>query len=144
MFGFLEQQPINVFLQDSGGPFQDLEMDYISCPEKAGQMFHCGCCLASEEVEAGLVADDVFSVRHWWVEERRLVLVCRLVTIVVVCQSVDSSSQTEDFQRSIKVLIYCVAFLCLELRQLIIGLKCFIGVKVNVSGLEGRLLVISN
>ena len=31
----------------------------------------------------------------------------------VVCQSVGSSSQSEDFQRSLKVLICCVDFLLL-------------------------------
>ena len=31
--------------------------------------------------------------------------------MVMVCQSVGSSSQTEDFQRSLKVLICCVGFL---------------------------------
>ena len=32
-----------------------------------------------EEVEAGLLAVDVLAVRQWWVEERRLVLVCQQV-----------------------------------------------------------------
>ena len=59
------------------------------------------------------MAADVLAVRRWWLEERQLVLACRLVKTAGVCQSVGSSSQTEDFQRSLKVLICCVGFLCL-------------------------------
>ena len=50
------------------------------------------CQLTVEEAEAGLVASDVLAVRRrWWLEERRLVLVCQLVKTSVVCQSVGSS-----------------------------------------------------
>ena len=41
-----------------------------------------------EEVEVGLVVADVLTVRRCWLEEGWLVL---------LCQSVGSSSQTEDF-----------------------------------------------
>ena len=40
-------------------------------------------------------------------------LACELVKMALVCQSVGSSSQTEDFRRSLKVLICCVDFLSL-------------------------------
>ena len=43
------------------------------------------------------MSTDGLAVRWWWLEERRLVLVCRLEKTVVVYQSVGSSSQTEDF-----------------------------------------------
>ena len=48
------------------------------------------------EAEAGLVDADVLTVRRWWLKERRLVLVCQMMQTVLVCQSVGSSSQTED------------------------------------------------
>ena len=32
-----------------------------------------------EEAEAGQVAADVLAVRWWWLEERGLVVVCKLV-----------------------------------------------------------------
>ena len=67
---------------------------------------------------AGLVAADVLAVRRWWLEERRLVLAFQLVKMARAFQSVGSSSQTEDFCRSLKVLICCVGFLRLLLRQL--------------------------
>ena len=51
------------------------------------------------------------AVRRWCLEERRLVVACQLVKTAAVCQSVGSSSQTEDFQRSLRVLICCVDFL---------------------------------
>ena len=60
--------------------------------------------MSAEKAEAGLVAADVLVVR-WWLEVRPL------VKTAVVCQSDGSSSQIEDFQRSLKVLIYCVDFL---------------------------------
>ena len=69
--------------------------------------------LTAEEAEAGLVAADVLAVRQWWLEEKWLVLACHLVKTDVVCQSVGSSSQTEDFRRSLKVLICCVDFFLL-------------------------------
>ena len=69
--------------------------------------------LTAEEMEAGLVAADVLAVRQLWLEDRQLVLACWLVKTAVVCQSVGSSSQTEDFRRSLEVLICCVDFLCL-------------------------------
>ena len=53
---------------------------------------------------AGLVAADVLAVRWWLMEERRLVLACWLEKTAEVCQSVGSSSQIEDFQRSLRVL----------------------------------------
>ena len=52
--------------------------------------------LTAVEAQAGLVDADVLTVRRWWLEERRLVLVCQLVKTVLVCQSVGSSSQTKD------------------------------------------------
>ena len=64
-----------------------------------------------EEAEVELEAADVLAVRLWWLEERHWVLSCRLVKTAVVCQSVGSSAQTEDFQRSLKVLICSVDFL---------------------------------
>ena len=67
------------------------------------------CWLTAEEVEDGVVAADVLAVR--WLEERWLMLECQLVNTAVVCKSVGSSSQTEDFQRSLKVPICCVDFL---------------------------------
>ena len=81
---------------------------------KAWQMFYCGCCLALDDCRgggAGLLAADVFAVRRWWLEERQLVLVGPQMKTVAVCQSVCSSSQTEDFRRSLKDLICCVGFL---------------------------------
>ena len=57
------------------------------------------------------MAADVLAVRWRLLEERRLA--CQLVKTAAVCQSVGSSSQTEDFQRSWKVLICSVIFLCL-------------------------------
>ena len=57
-----------------------------------------------------LLAADVLAVR-WWLEERLLVGVGRVVKMPVVCQSVGSSSQTEGSQRILKVLICCVDFL---------------------------------
>ena len=50
------------------------------------------CQLTAEEAGAGLLAADVLAVRRRWLEKRQLVLGCQLV-----CQSVGSSSQTEDF-----------------------------------------------
>ena len=50
-----------------------------------------------EAAEAGRLAADVLAVRWWWLEERQLVLVCRLVKTIAVCQFVGSSSQTKDF-----------------------------------------------
>ena len=55
------------------------------------------CRLTMEEAETGLVADDLLAVGQWWLEERWLVLACRLVKAAAVCQSVGSLSQTEDF-----------------------------------------------
>ena len=60
--------------------------------------------LSAEETEAELVAADVLAVRRWCLEERWLVLDCRLVKMAEVCQSF-GGSQTE------KVLICCVGFL---------------------------------
>ena len=68
------------------------------------------CQLTAVKVEAGLLSADVLAVRRWWLEERGLELVCPQVKTVAVCQSVGSSSHTEDFQRSLKVLICCVVF----------------------------------
>ena len=61
--------------------------------------------LTVEEAETALVASDVLAVRRWWLEERGLVLACRLVKRAAVYQSVGSSSQIEDFCRSLKVLL---------------------------------------
>ena len=43
------------------------------------------------------MAAEVLAVGLWWVEERWLVVVCQVVKTSVVCQSVGSTSQTEDF-----------------------------------------------
>ena len=48
------------------------------------------------------MAADV--VWRWWLEERQLVLACWLVKSTAVCQSVDSSSQIEDFQTGLRLL----------------------------------------
>ena len=86
----------------SGGPEKDLEIAYSSGPEKgqleAWQMFYCcWCWLTEEEAEAGLVAVNILAVRRWWLEERLLVLVCWLVKMATMCQSVGSTSKSEDF-----------------------------------------------
>ena len=65
------------------------------------------------EAETGLVVADVLAVQRWWLKKRRLMVVCQVVKMAAVCQSVGSSSQVEDLQRSLRVLIYCVGFLCL-------------------------------
>ena len=52
------------------------------------------CWLTAEEAEAGFLAVDVLAARQWCLEERWLV--CQLVKTAAVCQSVCSSSQTED------------------------------------------------
>ena len=51
-------------------------------------------CLNVEEAKAGLVVANL--VKQWWLEERRLLLVCQLVKMAAVCQSGRSSSQTEE------------------------------------------------
>ena len=51
-----------------------------------------------EETEVGLVAADVLAVQQWWLEQRRLVVACRLVKMATLCQSVGGSSQIEDFR----------------------------------------------
>ena len=50
---------------------------------------------------------------------------CWLVKTPVVCQSAGSSALRQYSQRSFKVLIHCV------------GLKCFFGIYMKVSGREG-------
>ena len=55
------------------------------------------CWLTEEETEAGLVAANVLAVRRWWLEERLLVLVCWLVKMATMFQSVCSTSKSEDF-----------------------------------------------
>ena len=67
--------------------------------------------LTTEEAEAGFVAADVLAVWRWWLEETWLVLVCQLVKTAAVCQSACSSSQTENFLRSLKVLTCCAGLL---------------------------------
>ena len=57
-------------------------------------------------------------------------LVCRMVKMAVACQSAGSSGLRVCLQRSLKVLMCCVT----EATDR--GLKCFVGVKVNKSGLE--------
>ena len=60
-------------------------------------VYRCSTAAAvSRQLTAEEAAADVFAVRWWWLEERQLVLVCPQVKTVVVCQSVGSSSQTED------------------------------------------------
>ena len=46
--------------------------------------------LTAEEAEAGLLVADVLAVKGWWLEERQLVLACRLVKTDALCQSVES------------------------------------------------------
>ena len=72
--------------------------------------------LTAEETESGLVAADVLAVR-WWLEERWFRVVCQLVKMAVVCQSVGNSSQPEHFQRSLKIMICCVDFLHLAVAE---------------------------
>ena len=64
----------------------------------------------------------------------------RQVKTVVVCQSVSSSSQTENFRKKLESLdILC--WLSSPLAEATEGgLKCFVNVKVNVSGLEDSCL----
>ena len=66
------------------------------------------------------MAEDVLAVRRWWLE-RWLMVACRLVKKVAVCQSVGSSALRKYFQRNLRVLICCVDFLLLWLRQLMEG-----------------------
>ena len=58
------------------------------------------------------MATDVLAVRLLWVE-RQLVVACQLVKMVAVCQSAGSIALRVYFQRSLRVLICCVEFLCL-------------------------------
>ena len=58
-----------------------------------------------KEAAAGLVAADVLAVRQWWLEERRLVVVCLLVRMAAVCRSVGSSALRVCFHKSFKVLL---------------------------------------
>ena len=64
-----------------------------------------------DEVETGLLI--FLAVRQWVLAERQLVVVCPVIKMAAACQSVGCSSQTEDFQRSLRALIWCVDFLCL-------------------------------
>ena len=57
------------------------------------------------------MVDADLAVLQWELEERQLVMVCQLVKMM--CQSVGRSSQIEDFQRSLRVLIRWVGCLCL-------------------------------
>ena len=47
-------------------------------------------CWLTVEEQGRLVAADVLAVRYWWLEERRLVLVCQLVKMAAGYQSVGS------------------------------------------------------
>ena len=58
------------------------------------------------------MAADVLAVRLWWFEERGLKVVCQVVKRLQ-CINLLVASQTEDFRRSLRVLICCVDFLCL-------------------------------
>ena len=49
--------------------------------------------------KAGQAAANVLTAQ-WWLEERQLIVVDLVVKMAAVCQSVGSSSQTEDSQRS--------------------------------------------
>ena len=61
---------------------------------------------------------------------------CPQVKTVAVCQSVGCSSQTEDFRTFESPDILCR--LSLPVTEATDGgLKCFVSVKVNISGLEG-------
>ena len=55
--------------------------------------------------------------------------------MVAVCQSVGSLSQTEDFQRRSPDMLCWLSSPVPEATDR--GLKCFVCVKVNISGLEG-------
>ena len=64
-------------------------------------MFYFGCCLAAADCGGGRGcgwAGDVFAVRWWWLEERRLVH--QLVKMAAVCQSAGSSALRVCFRRS--------------------------------------------
>ena len=54
-------------------------------------------------------------------KERQHIVASSAVKMAAVCQSVGSSSLTVDFQRSLRVLICCVDFLCLWQKQLMVG-----------------------
>ena len=56
---------------------------------------------------------------------------CQLVKMVAVCQSIGSSSKTDDFQRCLKVLICWLSSPVAEATEG--GFKCSVSVKVNVS-----------
>ena len=69
-----------------------------------------------EEAGAGLVTTTVLAVR-WWLE-RWLVVVGQVVKMAAMYRSGDSSSQSENFQRILRLLICCVDFCYLWQRQL--------------------------
>ena len=73
-----------------------------------------------DETQAGMFAADVLAV-WWWFEDRGLVVVGQVVIMGAVYRSVGSTSQIEDFQRSLRVLICCVNFLRLWQRQVTVG-----------------------
>ena len=75
--------------------------------------------------------------RRLTAEEAEAGLVCPQVKMVAVCQSIGSSSQTEDFQRKLESpdMLYWLSSPVAEATDG--GLECFVCVKVNVSGLEG-------
>ena len=99
-----------------------------------GEFFNSGSTAAAvwhqltvKEAEAGMVAADVLAV--WRLEERLLLIACRLVKLAVVCQTVGSLSQTKDLE-SLRVPISCVDFPVVEATDG--GLKCFIGVMIGL------------
>ena len=109
-----------MFLEDLDGPKKDLQIVTAVVLKRTNRRLgRCSTAAAiwnllpAEETEAGLVMTDVLAVRWWRMEERQLVLACQLVKTAAVCQSVGSLSQTKDLQRSLKVLICLVGFLCL-------------------------------
>ena len=127
------------FFWDSGDPKKDLYIVYSSGPEKDGLEAMAVVLLwllfGDGWVEAaGLFAADVLAVRLWWLEERQPVL---------VCQSVSSWSQIEDFQRSLKVLDMLCWLSSSVAEANDKWLKCFVGINVKVSGLEGPAFWVS-
>ena len=59
-----------------------------------------------------LVAADVLAAWCWWLEERQCVGEGLVVKTPAVCQSFGSSSLTVNSQRSVRILICCVALFC--------------------------------
>ena len=57
------------------------------------------------------MAPDTLTVWPWWLEEMLVVLACWLGKTAAECLSTGNSSQIEDFQRNLRVLICCHEYL---------------------------------